>query len=579
MQQGVKKEDIKKSLVEKSWQVSDIEEAFRLAMTPNQNQKLPSVGALLKESFKLYKKHFWIFLRIYAFLMPPLIFRFLSDNKIFVAVIEFIFYFIAIIVQIALIYAIHNLSAGQTIRISNSFRNSFSLIFSFIWMVIIISLIMVGTTIPLFVPAIIISILFIFSLYVLMVENQRGLNALLRSRHLVKGNLWGVLGRFFQYFLIIVVPIFVLFVLFKVLILTQLSDRVLAAEISNISSLIYVVIMFLINIFFVIYSYQVFRFLRQHKPLEIFNPQEKRGLYKGLAIWGIIVLIGLFAGIHYLGGKLEKNRQLSPQEENIIAEDIKTGKITDCLGLGSIGMSTGIPGSVMFPTKGTICYYKMAEIKKDPQYCDRIPLEISGKYARKNCIEAAGNIPLNSVNQINNSNFQFSLALGVSKIIGDTTISMKECPNNKFIRLSGSKIDAAGKVNNFETTMSAGDNNMDAVGQPYGVLIFKSSDVGKCIAEFEYRLPSTVELPLGQDVIIKPGMQWRYDKDFYIIVAYIDDYYKDFPIGLFIETYTGGGEGIVFNRPVRIGDKVLLFKVINQDIQNKTATISVQELK
>lgn len=250
-----------------------------------QNTKLPSVAFLLRESFGIYKKYFWNLVSIAVFMLVPPIFGFLSDNLIYQIILGLVGVIISFLVLIALIYAINNFVNGQIIRTSDSFRIALSLVLAFVWLNIIGLFIIIGAFFLLIIPMIIISVLFVFAEYNLVVENQRGLNALLRSRHLVKGNWWGVLWKLLTFVLLIWIPVFIL--IFGLL--AYLTDF------PQLMDLISTILIILVTPLAVAYVYQLFRSLIQKRPLETFNPQEERKFYKGMIIWGIIALSILIA--------------------------------------------------------------------------------------------------------------------------------------------------------------------------------------------------------------------------------------------------------------------------------------------
>jgi len=91
---------------------------------------------------------------------------------------------------IALLFAIHE--RGQRIGIIDSFRKAWHKLPSYIWILILLGLYILGGTILLIIPGIIFFVWFSFSSYVLVAEDIKGKQALARSQALVKGHWWKV---------------------------------------------------------------------------------------------------------------------------------------------------------------------------------------------------------------------------------------------------------------------------------------------------------------------------------------------------------------------------------------------------
>lgn len=79
--------------------------------------------------------------------------------------------------------------------IGNSFSAGWSKLWAFMWLYTIFLYILVGGFFLLIIPLFIFSIMFCFAPYILAAEDERGMNALLKSAEYAKGHFWEILGR------------------------------------------------------------------------------------------------------------------------------------------------------------------------------------------------------------------------------------------------------------------------------------------------------------------------------------------------------------------------------------------------
>lgn len=189
---------------------------------------LLGAGELLSKSFQIYKSRIGVFvgIMIIPFLVSLLVFGSAFLLKILKVpwiwfIVAIIGYFVLVIVNlwsgVSLLYAIKE--RDQKIGIKESFRKGWHKILSYWWISILVGLITIGGFLLFAVPGIIFAIWFSLALYVLVSEDIKGMNALFRSKQLIKGY-WGkVFWRFLVMGLVvvvIVVPIAVIAGLFNV---------------------------------------------------------------------------------------------------------------------------------------------------------------------------------------------------------------------------------------------------------------------------------------------------------------------------------------------------------------------------
>ncbi|MBI4034075.1 MAG: hypothetical protein HY378_00820 [Candidatus Brennerbacteria bacterium] len=244
-------------------------------------QKLQSFGGLLRGAWHSYVERFRVLVGI--FVVPAVII--LTASLIFLIpgaaskAIGFLLVAVGIVTSfvasLALVYSVFN-NAG----IGDSYRFGFKNFFSFLWIVILVSLAVLGGFIMLIVPGLIFSIAFSFSVFVFVTEGARGIETLARSAGYVKGYWWPVFWRFLG--LGVITSIIALVI--------GLPSVLLGEAASNIVS--FVVNLFVVP-FEIMYVCLLYRGLVEIKggPLAVADPNKKRKLYITSAVVGLVVLM------------------------------------------------------------------------------------------------------------------------------------------------------------------------------------------------------------------------------------------------------------------------------------------------
>jgi hypothetical protein len=88
-----------------------------------------------------------------------------------------------------------NLLADQKMGVVESYKRSWQYVGRYWWLCVLEMLILSAGFVLLIIPGIVLAILFLFSQFVLVEEEYRGLNALMISREYIKGYAWSVFGR------------------------------------------------------------------------------------------------------------------------------------------------------------------------------------------------------------------------------------------------------------------------------------------------------------------------------------------------------------------------------------------------
>jgi len=215
LQQNISKEKITNTLLNAEWEKDAIDEAFQLASnipipTPQQTiSSLPGAADLLGQSWAIYKKKIGTFLVIMAIPILVVIFlmvafvgigflinsrsaNFINNNIgpfIFLLILLFgVSFVIQAWGQLSLLYAIKD--SNEDIGAIDCYRRSWHKILSYWWISLLVGFITLGGFFLLFIPGIIFAIWFSLAVFILVAEDIKGMNALLKSKEYVRGN-WG----------------------------------------------------------------------------------------------------------------------------------------------------------------------------------------------------------------------------------------------------------------------------------------------------------------------------------------------------------------------------------------------------
>lgn len=161
-----------------------------------QRQELSSIPELLKKSWLLYRKKFVSFLLIIIIFTVPMalitsagigFYSELSGATPLGAGAAITFFLIAFFVsalgQIAFIYAI----SGEGLPLAEIFRKSAQRFIAFFWVYFLFACIIMAGLVMFIVPGLIFLVWFGLALFVLVKEDVRGINALLKSKAYVQG--------------------------------------------------------------------------------------------------------------------------------------------------------------------------------------------------------------------------------------------------------------------------------------------------------------------------------------------------------------------------------------------------------
>ncbi|HOX30378.1 MAG TPA: hypothetical protein P5080_04525 [Candidatus Paceibacterota bacterium] len=190
--------------------------------------------------------------------------------------------------QIALLY---NIGSGEAIGAVESYKKTKGKIWDFAWIACLVGLIELCGYLLLLVPGIIFSIWFSFATIVFLFENEKGMNALLKSREYVRGKWWNVL-----------ILLWAMSGLFLLLSWTFsfLGDGLKAANSHEAIQLLFGFVeqtaLFILAPLQTVFVYQTFKSLKAVKPEMVFTPSKRtRTAAIITCVLGGLVLVALIA--------------------------------------------------------------------------------------------------------------------------------------------------------------------------------------------------------------------------------------------------------------------------------------------
>jgi hypothetical protein len=169
-----------------------------------------SVSDLIDETFQIYRKNFLFLISIGAVLMVPMavieVFqqvavqeRGTSDFGFFIGstvLVGFVRYIVYLGVLSAMIYAVSEIRMGRKPSVSEAYSNGMERFpamvgvgLLFLLLIVLISVTIIGIPV-----AIYLSVCWLLAFHVTVLENKGGWSSLARSRDLIKGQWWRVLG-------------------------------------------------------------------------------------------------------------------------------------------------------------------------------------------------------------------------------------------------------------------------------------------------------------------------------------------------------------------------------------------------
>jgi hypothetical protein len=334
---GESAQQVRKALLDAGHASEDVDAAFRAvqggsaAPSPGASPgRLPGVGALFRYSFRVYRAHFWTFL--FVALVPVLVMIgagfvaggatfLLGSLSIFFAVpLILLFAAVLIMAQIwGVVAFLETVCAKGEIRVLDAYKKSLPKLRSYVWFSVVLWFVSLGALFLFFVPYIIFSVWFVFVLYILVVEGDRGMNVLAKSREYVRGYWWAIVGRSLAFSLIVGGG----------MMLVILPLLFVGGEGSGVADLLSSLLGFFLAPLGMIYTFGMYEALKKMKPEVAQQQGFKKGLFVGVGVLGVVGTIlvvilmlvfarGLVGSLLFNGGSFE----LGTGEERELANQI-----------------------------------------------------------------------------------------------------------------------------------------------------------------------------------------------------------------------------------------------------------------
>tara|TARA_B100000508_G_scaffold140255_1_gene140691 strand:- start:1860 stop:3521 length:1662 start_codon:yes stop_codon:yes gene_type:complete len=250
---------------------------------------LPPVGSLLSNAFSFATNRLDL---VALLIVPSLVFAFLeytstgegvgSDMMIVGAGIFGLFAFVAYLVVMAMVlFSVAHYD--RKVNLSESFAWVRGAIGSLIWVYILAALVSFGGFMLFIIPGIIISVYVYFSQYVLVVEGKRGMDALMRSRDLVRGHWWDVAIKLLGVSLVLFGIFFI--VAFAIGIVSYSAEGGAIDLITEIVAQVFGAVVTIIGLHV---GVSLYRSLAAAKPSPTTDYMNAKGKYLGLTVLGLL---------------------------------------------------------------------------------------------------------------------------------------------------------------------------------------------------------------------------------------------------------------------------------------------------
>jgi len=197
------------------------------------------------------------------------------------SVLIFIFFVLIFIIQIwsqvALVYAIKE---SEDIGIKKAYQESKSKIKQFFWVSMLVGFITMGGFIFFAIPGFIFAVWFSFATFIVITEDMKGMDAILKSREYVRNYWWPVLWRF----------LFLYLVMIGIMVVASIA-LILIPILGNLASVA-------ITPLIMIYMFLIYKNLKEIKGDFEFRPSAKaKKSFVAVGVLGILVIPLLFSSI------------------------------------------------------------------------------------------------------------------------------------------------------------------------------------------------------------------------------------------------------------------------------------------
>jgi hypothetical protein len=246
---------------------------------------MESASILLSKAWKGYKPRFW---ELTLAIWIPTVFAALIGNPgetLQGLIVGLLAVLVSAIVNLSVIYAI-----VENIPVIKALKKAWANILGYWWMMILMWLIVMGGTVLLFVPGIIFAVWFMMAQYVFILEKQRGLNALLRSKEYTEGHGWKIFWKMNYLLLISIGLLFAAAIVGLLLyIVGLLLSLVLGGQFMLFVNTVIAFVIGVITVLSIYYYLGLFENLRELKPeLRDKSVSGKKSWWIAAAVWGLV---------------------------------------------------------------------------------------------------------------------------------------------------------------------------------------------------------------------------------------------------------------------------------------------------
>ena len=233
---------------------------------------------------------------------------------------------LAYIAAIGFIYFLLDKEKGVYSSVKEYYKKAAHIFWAFVWISILLSLSIFGGFALFIVPGIILSFYLLFSTYVLVDENKKGLTALTQSWNYVRGYAWSIFFKLLLFGLLLFPIYIVLIAVFAGLAYVSFGQELSIITISSIDIVVRFIQQIIIGPLGAIYLFLIYRNLKSVKSETVPDFVEKKRKNKliavsilGLLIIPLIVLSVVFTS---LMAARQKAKDVSSPEQYIEIEEV-----------------------------------------------------------------------------------------------------------------------------------------------------------------------------------------------------------------------------------------------------------------
>lgn len=155
---------------------------------------------IFSETLDIYLKNFFVLvsLSLLLFFVPAFVLTYFdlkgSALEPAVIVLSLFFIFLLLVFYLSMIFAVSKLAKKQKIDVRGAIHGGATFFWPGLAVIIMLVLFLLGLFILLIIPGVIFFVYWIFSMYAVVIENKKGMDALNYSKKLVKGKWWKTFG-------------------------------------------------------------------------------------------------------------------------------------------------------------------------------------------------------------------------------------------------------------------------------------------------------------------------------------------------------------------------------------------------